>query len=300
LPELLPPELTMTLSPTDHEPGESFRSLLLQLRGRIRLTQRELADRLDVHVHSIQTWESGVSYPSAASLQRLIAVGAQVGAFTHGSELREASTLWAAATRESPRMRTAFDRVWFERVLAGDDVSHEIPREDLSPVRAQAMIHQARRHAWGEAPDIDDFQGRIAERERLSQWLSDERCRIVAILGLGGIGKTLLATRLAHDLASSFDHVYWRSLRDAPTPADWLVGALRLFDPGAAAVPGDESVQLSRLLELLADAVACWSWTILRPSFSKATPSEAIGRGTSATGCCSSPSRRRRTEAVSW
>jgi hypothetical protein len=39
---------------------------------------------------------------------------------------------------------------------------------------------------------------------------------------MGGIGKTSLATRLAHDVASSFERVYWRSLRDVPPISNWL------------------------------------------------------------------------------
>jgi DNA-binding transcriptional regulator YiaG len=48
-------------------PGESFRGLVLQLRGRTKLTQRELARRLGVHVHSVQGWEAGASYPVPAA-----------------------------------------------------------------------------------------------------------------------------------------------------------------------------------------------------------------------------------------
>src|SRR6516225_8061677 len=46
-----------------------------------------------------------------------------------------------------------------------------------------------------------------AEREMLRQWVLNDRCRLVAILGLGGIGKTQLATRVAQDVASTFDFV---------------------------------------------------------------------------------------------
>ena len=64
--------------------GESFRSLLLRLRGRIHLTQRELAAQMGVHVHSIQGWEAGSNYPGVASLRALIAAAARSGALTTG------------------------------------------------------------------------------------------------------------------------------------------------------------------------------------------------------------------------
>src|SRR4051794_8263010 len=96
---------------------ESFRGLVLQLRGRLGLTQRELAARLDVHAHSIQAWEAGTSYPGAASLRALIVAAVQAGAFTPGHEMAEASSLWDSVTRDSPRLRTPFDSVWLDGIL---------------------------------------------------------------------------------------------------------------------------------------------------------------------------------------
>ena len=50
-------------SPVDEAPGEGFRGLLLLLRGRAGLTQRELGARLGLHAHSVQAWEAGMTYP---------------------------------------------------------------------------------------------------------------------------------------------------------------------------------------------------------------------------------------------
>src|SRR5258708_1116426 len=57
---------------TGELPHESFQGMLLQLRGRTGLTQRELATSLGMHWRSIQGWESGANYPSAASLRLLL------------------------------------------------------------------------------------------------------------------------------------------------------------------------------------------------------------------------------------
>src|SRR5207244_319754 len=75
------------------------------------------------------------------------------------------------------------------------------PAEALAPQQASAG---PRRQSWGDAPDVSDFLGRSTEREMLGRWVLEERCRVIAVLGLGGIGKTLLSTRLAQDLAPSF------------------------------------------------------------------------------------------------
>jgi transcriptional regulator with XRE-family HTH domain len=245
-----------TVPPTDDGTGESFRGLVLRLRGRIGLTQRELAGQMGVHVHSIQGWEAGTNFPGVASLQALIAAGLRAGGFTAGREAEEAAALWSAAMREAPRLRTPFDRAWFEGISGGKrgPVQDDALSDGVAATAPRMTAGGARRQSWGDAPDVADFLGRTAERELLVRWVLDERCRVVAVLGLGGIGKSLLATRLAHDLATSFELVYWRSLRDAPDPGDWLTEAIGFFAPDDQDVSRSEAEQVWRLLELLSEA----------------------------------------------
>ncbi len=40
---------------------------------------------------------------------------------------------------------------------------------------------------------------------------------MVSIEGMGGIGKSALATRVMHQVAPHFEVVIWRSLHDAPS-----------------------------------------------------------------------------------
>jgi ATP-dependent Clp protease ATP-binding subunit ClpA len=63
---------------------------------------------------------------------------------------------------------------------------------------------------WGEAIDVSFFCGRETELATLSQWIEEDRCRLIAILGMGGMGKTALSVKLAHQLQDRFEFVIWR------------------------------------------------------------------------------------------
>jgi transcriptional regulator with XRE-family HTH domain len=229
---------------------------LLRHRGRTGLTQRELAARLGVHTRSVQDWEGGVNYPSAERLQALIRVQLEAGGLSAERETEDAQALWATVEHASPRMHTPFDRVWFARLqleratpAAPEPARASIP---AVPVGSGGERHAAeRRQDWGEAPDTVGFVGRAEELGVLRRWVLDEGCRLVAILGMGGIGKTSLAARLAREVAPEFERVYWRSLRDAPPSGEWLAGAIGFLSDQRLVPPAAESERLAVLLQLL-------------------------------------------------
>jgi hypothetical protein len=83
---------------------------------------------------------------------------------------------------------------------------------------------------WGEAPDITSFYGRTQELAQLQQWIAHDRSRLIALLGMGGIGKTALAVKLVEQIKDEFEIVMWRSLRDTP-PLEALFKQLLQYFP---------------------------------------------------------------------
>lgn len=223
----------------------TFRSLALMLRGRARMTQRDLANAIGVSERAIQIWEAGLGYPSAASLQRLIASYVDHTAFSPGREVDEATDLWAAALVEAPRLKTAFDTEWFSTLLA-----RKLERATATNGVSSGSYSKGRQD-WGEAPAVDQFHGRISEQQLLSQWLLQEDCRVVGVFGMGGIGKTALVARVAGALAGNFETVFWRTLRNAPPCSEWLADAILFLTQRHSVPPRTEAARRQRLLEIL-------------------------------------------------
>ncbi len=107
---------------------------------------------------------------------------------------------------------------------------------------------------WGQAPDIQNFFGRENELNTLEQWIEEDSCRIIAVCGFGGIGKTSLTTILARRVAANFDYVLWRSLRDVPSIGDILRDGFSLFsNRKLQEIPEHLENQLSLLIDYLKD-----------------------------------------------
>ncbi len=122
------------------------------------------------------------------------------------------------------------------------------------------------RHDWGEAPDVPVFFGRTKELISLEQWLTSDRCRLVAIVGMkgigktrlslklgrGGIGKTDLSLKLARGIEAQFDYIIWRRLLNAPKVSELLTDLIKfLSNQQEVTLPDTVSGQISRLLHYL-------------------------------------------------
>jgi WD40 repeat protein/DNA-binding SARP family transcriptional activator len=129
---------------------------------------------------------------------------------------------------------------------AGHTQNRPFERSDEAQLGAQ----DARREEWSEAPEVGPLYGRRAEAAQLEAWLLHERCRLIALLGMGGVGKTTLAATTVQALAPHFEAVFWRSLLNAPPLDEVLSAALQVVSGHSLLdVPASLDEQLALLLD---------------------------------------------------
>jgi transcriptional regulator with XRE-family HTH domain len=146
----------------------------------------------------------------------------------------------------------------------------------MASVEAENAIAQPPQPDWGSSIDTSSFCGRSEELVCLKQWVLEEQCRLILLLGIGGIGKSTLAAKLVQQIQSQFDVVVWRSLHNAPLFEEWLETVLPILLRSMGediALPSSLDGKLLKLMEglrscrclLILDNVE----TILLPSQSK-------------------------------
>ena len=96
---------------------------------------------------------------------------------------------------------------------------------------------------WGDALAVPLFYGREQEQDLLSEWVVQERCRVVSVLGMGGIGKSALTVSIMYQQAEHFEVVIFRSLRDAPSCEALLDGCLQVLSPQSLGRAGPLSLE---------------------------------------------------------
>jgi ABC-type dipeptide/oligopeptide/nickel transport system ATPase subunit len=134
-----------------------------------------------------------------------------------------------------------------DAVVTSPQMAVDLDRQPPDPVANPAVDR-------GEAPDVAVFYGRVAESAKLVRWVERDRCKLVAILGMGGIGKTALVTKLTQQLQPQFTTTVWRSLRNAPSLKNLLPELIQIFSHHTETIDPnlDISAQISRLLYYLA------------------------------------------------
>src|SRR5260370_7848006 len=115
------------------------------------------------------------------------------------------------------------DAAWLAGLLGGRRPALTLlppePQEAARPAElpSTAQLPPTPLLDWGEALDVPSFYGREADLATLLHWVIEEGCRLVSVLGLGGIVKSALVTRAMRELTSPFHVVLFPPLRNPPS-----------------------------------------------------------------------------------
>jgi WD40 repeat protein/DNA-binding XRE family transcriptional regulator len=172
-----------------------------------------VAECIGVEIKTVSRWERGESFPQSRyhqDLVKLFGMNAVNLGLVQDEDSSSPSQAIASGTSSTMSTLSAVTSV-SEPVAQGTQATED----------------------WGEAPHVETFYGRQRENETLTRWILEDRCRMIAVLGIGGIGKTTFTTTLARQISHKFAYVIWRSLQNAP-PVEQIIASCLQFAPVAA------------------------------------------------------------------
>lgn len=142
---------------------------------------------------------------------------------------------------------------WAFRAFSLELSKHDYTRPIATIETTEATVQTEQSQTdWGSAIDTSTFCGRGEELMQLKRWVLVEHCRLVLLLGIGGIGKSTLAAKLVQQIHQEFQVVVWRSLQNAPPLEEWLESVLPVLLRAQGediAVPNRLDGKLLKLME---------------------------------------------------
>ncbi len=169
-----------------HEPPLTFGAWAARLRKGLDLTQQELADRVGCSVSALRKIESDERRPSR-EIAALLAEALEIPADQRAAFLKLARREWSME-----RMAMADAR------LALYPPSDAAPAPAASPPGPELPPAPPAPLSFVPAPSTP-LVGREHERNTITALLREPNCRLVSLVGPGGIGKSRLALQAAAD-----------------------------------------------------------------------------------------------------
>ncbi|MEO0014664.1 MAG: hypothetical protein RLZZ535_3053 [Cyanobacteriota bacterium] len=105
------------------------------------------------------------------------------------------------------------------------------PQDYVAPIfkPKSASKHTGEKVNWDRPVEVPACYGRNRELALLEEWLVKDRCRLVTVQGIGGIGKTTLCHKLVEQVQRKFDRIIWRSLRVKSSLKELLIELLQVL-----------------------------------------------------------------------
>ena len=170
--------------------------------------------------------------PNLPSLGALAVFDAAARHMNFTAAAREMNVTQAAVSK---RIKVLEQELGVSPSQPTQDLYDNIQIDNLVQISFQApLLSYTSRYDWYEAPEINYFYGRNDHLHLLQQWTL-EGCRLMMILGIGGVGKTALAAKWVQTIAGSeiFERIIWRSLINAPLLTELLQNIIRTLSTPA-------------------------------------------------------------------
>ncbi|NES40385.1 NB-ARC domain-containing protein [Moorena sp. SIO2C4] len=117
---------------------------------------------------------------------------------------------------------------------------------------------------WEDEQNISQFYGRKRELDELKDKIIKQRCRLLSVLGVGGIGKTALVFEFAKEIQHNFKFVIEKSLKNSPPFIKFIDSLLnRLSCNKLKELPGEINLKISLVVSCLRE----WRCLIIIDNF---------------------------------
>jgi hypothetical protein len=165
------------------------------------------------------------------------------GLYKYIEEMLSNQAGYSIKVKNWSRVTHLLEKAGYKKVLLEiEPTSNQINQIKTNNIKQTdfAAMKSVKTQDWGEAVDVSIFYGRTTELAQMTEWIVQEHCRLVVLLGMGGIGKTALSVKLAEQIKDKFEYVIWRclgtsrsasTLHLAPPPDIFLNQLIKILSP---------------------------------------------------------------------